>query len=342
MIFDFTICIITFNRGKRVLSLVNTLLENLEKNWCVLILDNASTNGVEYYQEIHNISKVNKQVDYIKHDVNGQFHGNYLSCFKHTKTKHFMILSDEDFINHSGVKSVLEDIKLKENLGMCRASIGTHESLKVDLNSFVFANSFYKAGEEAMKGICFSGNYISGIIYNLDLIKKYDLIPILEKNIEKHAAYPHIYFDLLISAKCDVMRSSEIVVLEGVPEKTLDERGIEYTTFEHVGMYGFGARINQFFSLRDGIFDAVNLLKKENTTDEFIIFLGIYLLLVQKYFYLIADCNMNSYKKNFLEESLLKESFYYITTSAVFAYPQIGPFKETVLSALTDIYQNHK
>ena len=31
MSFDFTICIPTFNRGKRALELVNILLENLQK-----------------------------------------------------------------------------------------------------------------------------------------------------------------------------------------------------------------------------------------------------------------------------------------------------------------------
>ena len=342
MISDLTICIITFNRGKRALNLVKDLLEKLEENWSILVLDNASTNEVEYYQEINNICKMNKQVDYIKHNINGQFHGNYLSCFKYTKTKYFMILSDEDFINPSGLKLLIEELKSKKNIGACKPSIRKHETLHIPANSYTYNDTFYSAGKEAMKGFCFSTNYISGIIYNLDLIKKFNLISILEKNIEKHTAYPHIYFDLLVSAKCDILQSSKIVVFEGAPEKTLNERGIEYTTFEHIGMYGFGERINQFFALRDGIFDAVSLLKKENSTDKFIIFLEIYLLLVMKYFYLISRCNMPAYKNNFLEESLLKESFYYITASAIFAYPQIEPFKETIIDRLTTIYKSYK
>jgi hypothetical protein len=341
MTFDFTICIITFNRGERTLKLVNTLLEELPEKWCVMVLDNTSTRGVEYYQEIKNISTINEQVSYIRHEINGHFHGNYLSCFKHVKSKYFTILSDEDFIDFSELELLLNEIKLEKNLGVCRPSIKQHKDLDRPLNSVNFGDSFSLAGEEAMKNFCFTTNYISGIIYNLELINSYNLIPILEKNLEKNATYPHLYFDLLISAKCDVRFSSRATVLEGLPEKSLDERGIENTYFEHVGGYGIGARINQFLVLRDGILDAVKLLNKEEK-DEFIIFLQIYLLLVQKYFYLIGTCNMPSYKRNHIEESLLLESFFYITTSAVFAYPQVEPYKDVILEGITSVYNHYK
>lgn len=341
MNFDFTICIPTFNRGKRALDLVNELLKNIEKNWCILVLDNASINGVDYYKKIESLSKINKQLDYIKHDFNKLFHGNYLSCFNYSKSKYIMILSDEDFVNFSETKFILNDIKEKENLGVCRGSIQIGKDLSSAKTYASFTNSYFHSGENSMKNFCFVNNYISGIIYNLDLIKSYNLMDIFTKNIGKHATYPHIYFELLISSKCDVMTTSKILSFQGIPEKTINDKGEEGFTSENVDLVGYGARISQFLTLRDGIVDAVNLLNK-NEHDSFIIFLELYLLLVNKYFYLIAKCNMQSYKNNYLEESLLIESFFYITTSAIFSYPQITPFKDVILDSLTKIYASYK
>lgn len=343
MSFDFTICIPTYNRGKRALELVNVLLENLQENWSILVLNNASTNGVEFYNEIENLSKINKQIDYVKHDVNRQFYGNFKSCLTHPESKYIMIVSDEDFVNFDEIKSILDELEQYENLGACRTSIAPHKDLKVEGNCHTFQTSYLRAGEKALSGFCFSNNYISGIIYNLQNIKKTNLVEILDKNILSHKAYPHLYFDLLVSSKFDVLKTSKAGVLEGasVLSETLNEEGKKAVTFDHIGLYGYGERVNQFLALRDGIIDAVNLLN-ENNNDRFIIFLNIYLLLVEKYFYLIAMCNMPQYKNHLMEESLLKESFFYISCSAIFAYPSIEPYKEIVLEGITSVYNKYK
>lgn len=68
------------------------------------------------------------------------------------------------------------------------------------------------------------------------------------------------------------------------------------TILDHIWIYG--ERVNQFFSLRDGIFDAVKLLELNDSNTEIIVFLNIYFKLVEKYFYLIGMCNMPAYKRN--------------------------------------------
>lgn len=343
MSFDFTICIPTFNRGKRAFELVNILLKDLEKNWSILVLDNASTNGVEFYNKIENLSKINNQIKYVRHETNRQFYGNFKSCLDYPSSKYIMIISDEDFVNFDEMKDIINELEVYENIGACRTSISPHKDLKVAGNSHVFQTSYLKAGEEALSGFCFSNNYISGIIYNLHNIKKTNLVEILGKNILSHKAYPHLYFDLLVSSKFDVLITSKVSILEGSSvSETLNEEGKKAVTFDHIGLYGYGERINQFLALRDGIVDAVNLLDNKNDNDKFIIFLNIYLLLVQKYFYLIALCNMPQYKNHYMEESLLKESFFYITCSAIFAHPQIEPYKEIVLEGITSVYNNYK
>ena len=344
MSFDFTICIPTFNRGKRALELVNILLENLQKNWSILVLNNASTNGVEFYNEIENLSKSNNQIEYIRHEMNRQFYGNFKSCLTQASSKYILIISDEDFVNFDGIKSILDELEQYPNLGACRTSISPHKDLKVGANSHVFETSYLEKGEKALSGFCFTSNYISGIIYNLENIRKTNLLEILDKNILSHKAYPHLYFDLLVASKFDVLITSKISILEGasVVSETLNEEGKKAVTLDHIGLYGYGERINQFLSLRDGIADAVNLLDNKNDNDRFIVFLNIYLLLVQKYFYLIALCNMPQYKNHYMEESLLKESFFYIACSAIFAHPQTQPYKEIILEGITTIYNNYK
>lgn len=344
MIYDFTICIPTFNRGERALELVNTILPNLEKNWSLMVLNNNSFYGTEFYDKIEELGKEHIKLKYIKHKENCQFYGNFKCCLTESNSKYILIISDEDFVNFNEVKDILDILEKYPFLGACRTSIAPSENVKNPANSFTFPDNFFKAGEDALKGFCFSNNYISGIVYNLENIKKTNIIDIFYKNILKHKAYPHLYFDLLVSSKFDVIKTSKIAILEGIPFfNYIDDLGNKIVEpFDHIGPYGYGERLNQFFTLRDGIIDAVNLLDNKNDNDRFIIFLNIYLLLVEKYFYLIGICNMPQYKRNYLEESLLKESFFYTACSGIFGYQQIDPYKEIIIDALTNIYSNYK
>ena len=61
------------------------------------------------------------------------------------------------------------------------------------------------------------------------------------------------------------MTSSKILSFQGIPEKTINEKGEEGFTSENVDLVGYGARISQFLTLRDGIVDAVNLLNKNDS-----------------------------------------------------------------------------
>lgn len=344
MIYDFTICIPTFNRGERALELVNTILPNLKKNWSIMVLNNNSFDGTEFYDKIEELAKEHIKLKYIKHKENCQFYGNFKSCLTESNSKYILIVSDEDFVNFNEIKDILNILEKYPLLGACRTSIAPSENVKDPKNSSTYPDNFFKAGEDALKGFCFSNNYISGIIYNLENIKKTNTIDIFGKNILKHKAYPHLYFDLLVSSKFDVIITSKVAVLEGIPFFNYkDDFGNKIVEpFDHIGSYGYGERLNQFFTLRDGIIDAVNLLDDINNTDRFIIFISIYLLLVEKYFYLIGICNMPQYKKHYLEESLLKESFFYTACSGIFEYQQIEPYKEIILDALTNIYSKYK
>ena len=205
MYFDIAICIITYNRGKRALENVENILQNIKKNFCVLVLNNGSNLGVKEYKRIEDLSKENSQLFYKRHVTNTQFYGNFRSCFDFNNSKYIMILSDEDFVNIDGLDDILNDLKNYNNVAACRTSIEPHKDLITPGNSYIYPNEYFMAGVSALNGFSFFGNYISGIIYNLELIKKTDLLNILDRHINSHQSYPHLYFDLLVASIFDII-----------------------------------------------------------------------------------------------------------------------------------------
>ena len=342
MNFEISICIITYNRGKRALENVENILANIKNDCCVLVLDNGSTIGVEEYKKIENLSRTNEQLFYVKHETNIQVHGNFRSCFDYAKSKYIMVLSDEDFVDFNGLSSILVDLKKYDNVGICRPSISPHEDLKIAGNSHIYTDEFFLAGASALNGFSFTGNYISGIIYNLELIKGTNLLEIFDKNITSYKAYPHIYLDLLISSKFNVLITSKIAVLERHAEQTLIENGSSNIASAHIGLYGYGERVNQFLSFRDGIVDAIELIGLEYDYEKVNLFIALSMRLTLKYFFLIFEANINNYTSNHMEAKLLMESFFYLVCSSVIGHPYIGTNQELVSDQLIKIYQSHK
>lgn len=342
MAFDFTICIPTFNRGRRALENVNNILENLKKNWNVLVLDNSSTVDTNYYEEINSLSQKNKQLTYVKHETNVQFYGNFRACFEFAQSKYIMILSDEDFVNFESIESILNDLEKSEKIGACRTSIAPHKDLKNPGNSTTYPELYLEAGENALIDFSFTGNYVSGIIYNLENIKKTHLLSLLDKNIKSNKAYPHIYFDLLVSSLFDIIMTSKIAVLEGAPDKNYDDSGSDNLVATHIGLYGYGERINQFLAFRDAIDNAVNLIDFENPDKKLELFVNLYFRLVKKYFFLIFQANISNYINNNIEVDSLKESFFYITCAGILNHPNVLGHQEPILDHLIKIYQSFK
>jgi len=344
MKYELSICIITYNRGIRALENVENLLNNIKDTWCVWVLDNHSKKGKEYYKKIKKLSKSHKQLFYKKHDKNLQFYGNFRACFTYAKSKYIVVLSDEDFINTANLEKLIIDIKQSKNLGACRPSIAPYKDLKVAGNSTIYDDKLFNAGEEALFNFSFLGNYISGIVYNLKAIKKTNILEVFDRNISSHKNYPHIYLDLLVSSMFDVMTSSKATVWEREAEETLIENGTSNVAGKHIGLYGYGERINQFLALRDAICESIELSNPKNDEKRIFIFLNTYIRLVQKYFFLISKANMPFYINNRMEENLLKESFFYLVCSSVVNHPYIGAKenKDMILNKLSSIFQGYK
>lgn len=342
MEYDISICIPTFNRGKRALENVKNILENIKDDWSILVLDNCSTIDIACYEEINSLSKDNKQLTYIKHESNTQFYGNFKACLNYGKSKYIMIISDEDFVNFNGLELILQELKEFKNIGACRTSISPHKDLKKPGNSNIYPDLYLKAGEESLMGFSFMGNYISGIIYNLENIKQTNLIDMLDQNIISHKAYPHLYFDLIVSSLFDVRITPIVAVLESVAEKTLIENGSENVAATHIGLYGYGERINQFLAFRNAIDDALALIEFKRDEEKTVLFINLFLKLVSKYFFLIFKVNLENFQNNKMEISSLKECFFYLVCSSILNYKNLGDYQEVVLDKIIKIYQSYK
>ncbi len=83
---NFTICIPTYNRGKRALKIGRKFIIKFKGRW-VYVLNNASTVETEAYLKIKNILRQNTQLSYFEQKNNMQFYGNFKSLFDGSKFK---------------------------------------------------------------------------------------------------------------------------------------------------------------------------------------------------------------------------------------------------------------
>ena len=332
----FTICIPSFNRGKLAYKSVKHILKELPMDCSILVLDNASDNEVEYYNKIKKLSKKNQQLTYTKHAINNMTYGNYLSCFELAKSKYMMWISDEDTLEISYIKYLLKQFKRNRNLGILRGSIGSFKGA-LKMQSDTYKDVCYKRGKEALENHCFTNNYMSGTVYNLKLIKKHKLLKYLQDNLLLNKAYPHIYFELLISVKCDVMRSSRISIYEGEMHVVTDNKGISGSLAIYQFPYSFGSRLDQMIPLRNGLITAVTLMNGSDAD-----FINLYMKLVIKYFYLISLPNANLYRANHMHMDYLKKATLNFCYASIMAYPSLENYHNDIVRLIDNIYEEYK
>jgi len=337
----FTICIPTFNRGKRALEQVEFLLDNIkdEYDWKILVLDNNSNLGLEDYLKIKELSYQHSRLEYIKHDENRFFHGNYLASITMAKTKYIMIMSDEDIPNVKNLEKLLPQIIDCDNIGIIRGSI---ESLSEDWqgNSIKLIDRHYKAGKEALNNFAFTNNYLSGTIYSRDIILNNNLLQRLQINIGKQAIYPHLYLESLLCATSDVKLVCDTLSFEGIGEKTFDEAGDITSDMNDYKMpYTFGGRVDQMIVFRDAIYEAIGLMDKKIDMD---LFLSLYLKTIHKTFYLISRANAPMYIKNNLSVIYLQESLLHCAFASIVTYKEFKDKHEYIINSLNQMYKEFR
>lgn len=329
----FSICVPTFNRGAKALNVANTLLAELDPDWELLFIDNASDNELDSYQQIDALAEADGRIRYIRHDSNRRFHGNYLACFDLAEAPYIMIVSDEDFANIAMIKDVLPLLHAYPNVGIMRGSMVPVDGVK-PANSYARADISFIAGEEALMGFSFVNNYVSGTIYNRELLIDTGIVERLRNQIDRHQGYPHLYFELLASAVTDVVSTSLISCFEGASQICSDGDPYNYLT-----SYSFGSRVDQFVMLRNGIQEAVGLLGEPFDKA---LFAAIYLRLCEKYMYLITKVNSPLYLMNKIHPGLLLHAMLYFCGAAISMHSEVSEFETTLFEEIKKLHAKYE
>jgi glycosyltransferase involved in cell wall biosynthesis len=125
-----TICILTFNRSKKLHKLLNSIyLENENKFYKIIVLDNFSSDNTT--DIIDKLKPKIKNLEYIKHKKNIGFRENYLYAFSICKTNYLWIFSDDDEISRGALKLIKNFILNNKNFSAI--SLGTAYSSKDNL-----------------------------------------------------------------------------------------------------------------------------------------------------------------------------------------------------------------
>ena len=273
-----TICIPSFNRGPAALGQVLHTLPLIEPDWEILVLDNCSSINLEGYQQIELLAKSEPRVRYIRHRENVGFAKNLLSCFTLANAPYIQINSDEDFSNTRGVRGAVATLVEFPQVGLIRGSIAA-ASGTIPRNSVIYSDQFLNAGRPALADFSLSTNYLSGIIYNRDLLVSMGIFQKFKIGVEGNdtmiAVYPHMYLDILVSTFCTVITSSEVVCLEGEDYHATTS----IKAMAEAVPYTFSGRLEQFIGFRDAFREACG----PEELNDLSLLIHLYLRLVQKY-----------------------------------------------------------
>jgi len=209
-----TICIPSYNRGHRALENIKELSKlKYDSEIEFLVSNNGSIKNVEGYKQIQSMNDA--RVSYYELEENQTIDGNVCNVVKNAKGKYLMLLSDEDRIINSKLPYYMR--KLKNSKGT--AIIAT----KTPNQSSYRKNAYFKKGREAIYSFIFTNNYISGTIYNNELIKKNNIDSWLEQKRIEHdniafILYPHEFLDMALARLGDIIIDETIIVSEGKAE----------------------------------------------------------------------------------------------------------------------------
>ena len=325
-----TICFITYNRGHILLESIKKLLPSISKEWPVLVVDNASIKYTEEYLEIAKLASNSDVLNYFRHNENGRVEGNLLSLFELTNTPFFIVVSDEDFPCLETLNNMIPFLRENLDIGAIHTSLGTMPGIKA-AQAHTCSDEVYEKGT-GLSNFGLLGNYLTGQIYNVPLLKQFNIPQRLKKNIFAHRYYPHLYLNILAAANTRTAISSHVACFEGQIENYVPEDKERHSPFDYFGTFSYGTRVDQFIALRDALFEGYKDIceaepkKRLNMTE----FYKAYLSLCAKYQFLILGANGTMYQNEHISLDLLSNSFSLFCISAVEKLPAFDALKDAL------------
>jgi hypothetical protein len=202
------------------------------------------------------------------------------------KGKFILLLSDEDLVDFNVLDKILNIInKNKNKLSVLRTS--------GDKQAMVPSTKFAKPGEDALFTYMLTSNYMSGVMFNNKILRKYNGINYIMENLKNSVClyYPHMVLELMLFQYGYVYGTNMILIYEGRTEKSDEpkdkiDKNIQlnhYATFE--------SRLEQHKGFLD-IFKDLDICKSN-----FMTFRKMYIKLCLKTIFLVSLSINIFYKK---------------------------------------------
>ncbi|WP_334072140.1 MULTISPECIES: glycosyltransferase [Paenibacillus] len=209
-----SVCIPSYNRGKRAYENVVHLLQSYYDEEIEVILSNNGTQNETkvYYDKIGEIDDA--RLKYFAFEENRGFSINCCKVCELASGKFILLLSDEDLINLDNLHFIMNKLYLSNNkISVMRTSTTSQYNL---------SNLVANPGRDALLNFMLSSNYMSGIILNNNLFKIYRGIEYIKKNLNNSVCYwyPHMFWELLLCQYGNVESTDLILVNEGKAEKS--------------------------------------------------------------------------------------------------------------------------
>lgn len=247
-----SICIPTWNRGHRALENIKSLLElNYDSEIEFVISNNGSDKNIDGYNDIKNIN--DSRISYFEFSSNQGYLINVCNVLDIAKGKFAVLLSDEDTIDSTVLPYFMDILRNNQGLGVIRTGTSQFYSNLEQIH--------VEAGDSAFLKFFLCNNYVTGIIYNTEILRKDRLTKYILDNSSNLSCYfyAHMWLDAFITFKGDFYQYPAILCIEGSSESTIknNDANIISTIYDDLITYQhYESRIEQ----HNGFIDLINRL----------------------------------------------------------------------------------
>lgn len=209
----------SYNRGNRAYdNIIHSLQCHYDEEIEFVLSNNGTQNDTK--KDYEKIAEINdSRINYFAFEENQGVAINISKVCEMAHGKFILLISDEDLVDFSQINKVLNTLNnMKETLAILKT--------RGDCQAVIPSTIFAKAGREAMLTYMLTSNYLSGIIFNNELIKKYKATEQIRNNLDNttYFYYPHMFIELLLCQYGDVKGIDIVLINEGKAEITEVER----------------------------------------------------------------------------------------------------------------------
>lgn len=213
-----SICIPSYNRGHRACELVKKLLalpygkEGIE----IVCSNNGSTKNVEGYEQIRNMKE--ERLVYFQFESNQGYMKNINQVLRLSRGDFALIISDEDEIVRENFQYYYNYLAIHPEISVMKARTSKmYQNLE---------DCYVKKGEDALEAFYMHGNYVSGIIYNRNIITN-EVVDKFESRYNENVAYQiyvHMFLDTYALVNGNFCSSCLCLIQEGIADENGADR----------------------------------------------------------------------------------------------------------------------